>query len=114
MASTPATSLSLLLLLLLRSRGCLSAFFPGRIPHGENEYPELSGRMSVRAAASKCETDPECAGFTFVGTPELDSERHVAFFRSGFPVWTTVVQNFVKFGSFQLLRIFLKPSFVKL
>ncbi len=58
-----------------------SAFFPGRIMYGKNEYPELSGRMSVRAAVSKCETDPECAGFTFMGSPELDTERHVGFFR---------------------------------
>ncbi len=57
------------------------AFFPGRIPHGENEYPELSGRTSVRAAVAKCETDAECAGFTFMGTPDLDKERHVGFFR---------------------------------
>jgi len=58
-----------------------AVFLPGRIPLGENEYPELSGRMTVRAAVSSCETDAECAGFTFMGAPELDAIRHVGFFR---------------------------------
>ncbi len=70
----------LLLLLALVSSG-LCAFVPGRIVHGEFEYPELSGRMSVRKAVMICEADPECAGFTFLGTMELDIERHVGFFR---------------------------------
>ncbi len=69
------------LLLLLLLRPSLSAFFPGRIMYGENEYPELSGRMRLRAAVARCEVEQQCAGFTFMGTTDLDAERNVAFFR---------------------------------
>ena len=60
---------------------CSCVFFPGRVLYAENEYPELSGRMTPRAAVAKCEIDSECAGFTFLGTRDLDQPKNVAFFR---------------------------------
>ncbi len=58
-----------------------ATFFPGRIMYANNEYPELGGRMRPRLAAIRCESDPECAGFTFMGAPGQSDPAHVAFFR---------------------------------
>ena len=42
----------------------------------------MSGRLSPRRAVSECESDQECAGFTYMGTAEEgEEERAVAFFR---------------------------------
>lgn len=56
-------------------------FIPGKIFPGQFEYPELSGTMNPREAIRICEGDLECAGFTYLGSPDLDTTRKIAFFR---------------------------------
>ena len=74
------TKVSVLLNVIL-VRLCASVFYPGKIIYSDSEYPQLSGQMTLREAVLKCEIDLECAGFTFMGTMELELVRRIGFFR---------------------------------
>ena len=63
------------------SREIAAKFFSGRVPAGTHEYPEISGRMVLREAVRICEGDAECAGFTQLGSDNLDDVRDVTFYR---------------------------------
>ena len=76
-----ANMLYLLFSLFLFLYPATAIFRVGRIMHSENEYREISGRMTVRKAAILCEMDLECAGFTYLGSREMDVVRHIGFYR---------------------------------
>ena len=64
-----------------------SGYFVGRIPPEQFEYRELSKNnwMSPNEAARLCETDLECAGFTFRGSKDVLHLATSIYFFHHFP-----------------------------
>ena len=52
----------------------------GRIPPGNFEYPQLNGFYSPKKAIQVCDSDPECAGFTYKGTRSLLKRKYEIYF----------------------------------
>ena len=59
------------LILSLKVLSVVGPFYVGKTDHCINEMGRLNGRMSPREAVIKCESDEECAGFTYHGPKNL-------------------------------------------